>query len=126
MGCSRGGPGEENFGFSALWHLLIMVSLLVMESWIIAGTGVEPDFDPEGSFLVNVYFLLTLIPTLGLNLLGDCMTLGNSGWWQLIVLLPIIGAIGDLFVMLVLTSGDEGENKYGPNPIDEKSGRRPH
>jgi len=39
---------------------------------------------------------------------------GRSGWWQLIVLIPIVGLIV-LIVFLVLDS-EAGTNKYGPNP----------
>ena len=39
---------------------------------------------------------------------------GRSGWWLLIGLLPIIGAIVLLF--MVLQDSHPGENQYGPNP----------
>ncbi len=39
---------------------------------------------------------------------------GRSGWWWLIGLVPLVGAI----VLLVFLCSDSqpGENKYGPNP----------
>ncbi|MEZ5494833.1 MAG: DUF805 domain-containing protein [Pseudomonadales bacterium] len=39
---------------------------------------------------------------------------GRSGWWQLIVLIPLIGAI----VLIVFLAQDThpGDNQYGPNP----------
>ena len=38
---------------------------------------------------------------------------GKSGWWYLIVLIPIIGAIW-LLIELGCLRGDPGPNKYGP------------
>jgi len=38
---------------------------------------------------------------------------GRSGWWQLIMLIPLLGFIV-LFVFLVLDSHED--NDYGPNP----------
>ena len=38
---------------------------------------------------------------------------GKSGWWSLIVLVPIIGGFW-AFIELALLGGDEGDNDYGP------------
>ena len=38
---------------------------------------------------------------------------GKSGWWSLIVLVPIIGGIW-AFIELAVLGGDEGDNDYGP------------
>ena len=39
---------------------------------------------------------------------------GKSGWMMLIGLIPVIGGIW--LLILMLTDGQPGENKYGPNP----------
>ena len=59
-----------------------------------------------------LYFFATLVPSLALGVrrLHDT----DSGWWILIVLIPLIGAIV-LLVFLVLDS-TPGDNSYGPNP----------
>ena len=41
---------------------------------------------------------------------------GKSGWWSLIVLVPIIGAIW-LLVELGFLKGTAGPNAYGPDPV---------
>lgn len=41
---------------------------------------------------------------------------GKSGWWTLIVFVPIIGAIWAL-VELGFLAGTEGPNQYGPDPL---------
>jgi uncharacterized membrane protein YhaH (DUF805 family) len=40
---------------------------------------------------------------------------GKSGWWSLIVLVPIIGGFW-AFIELALLGGDESENYYGDVP----------
>jgi uncharacterized membrane protein YhaH (DUF805 family) len=39
---------------------------------------------------------------------------GKSGWWSLIILIPIIGAIW-MLVECGFLSGEDGSNHYGPN-----------
>ena len=66
-----------------------------------------------GMFVFALIFNLALIiPSISIaaRRLHDT---GRSGLWQLIILLPLIGAIV-LLVFLVQDSHDE--NEYGPNP----------
>ncbi len=39
----------------------------------------------------------------------------KSGWWMLIVLIPIIGGI--ILLIWMVERGDPHENRYGPNPL---------
>ncbi len=68
--------------------------------------------------IYGIYVLAMLIPSLAVAVrrLHDT---GRSGWWILIVFIPIIGVIW-LLVLMVL-EGDPGENKYGPNPKAQPS-----
>ena len=63
--------------------------------------------------LSGVFSLATLIPTLAVSVrrLHDT---GRSGWWLLLSLIPLIGAI----VLLVFFVQDSaaGDNAHGPNP----------
>ncbi|HEX6928474.1 MAG TPA: DUF805 domain-containing protein [Gammaproteobacteria bacterium] len=63
--------------------------------------------------LGGVYTLAVLLPVVALTVrrLHD----GNrSGWWCLIVLVPIAGPLA-LLVLMIL-EGTAGENRFGPNP----------
>lgn len=64
-------------------------------------------------FLYFAYGLVTFIPSTAVSVrrLHD---VGKSGWFLLIALIPIIGAIWLLVLMCI--DGDHGDNKYGPNP----------
>ena len=45
---------------------------------------------------------------------------GKSGWWALILLIPIVGLIW-MIIDLGVMEGDEGPNKYGPNPLSPQT-----
>jgi len=64
--------------------------------------------------LVGLVFLLgTMLPSLAVAVrrLHDT---GKSGWWYLIMCIPIIGGIALLVFMCL--DGDEGSNRFGENP----------
>ncbi|KZE46393.1 hypothetical protein AV540_01635 [Brevibacillus parabrevis] len=65
--------------------------------------------------LSSLYSLAVLLPSLGVSVrrLHD---VGKSGWWLLLGLIPLIGAI----ILLVFFCQDsESDNNYGPNPKTE-------
>ena len=64
--------------------------------------------------LVGLYGLATIVPGLavGCRRLHDT---DRSGWWQLLVLIPILGSIA-LIVMWAL-DGTHGQNRHGPRPV---------
>jgi uncharacterized membrane protein YhaH (DUF805 family) len=63
--------------------------------------------------LGGLYSLATLVPGIAVTVrrLHDT---DRSGWWLLIALVPVIGALV-LFIIMVLDS-HPGENRYGPSP----------
>ena len=63
-------------------------------------------------FLYLLYVLAVFIPGLavGVRRLHD---VNKSGWWFLISLIPIIGAIW--LIILFCTDSKQGENNYGPS-----------
>jgi len=86
----------------------IIVVLLLMFAASMGGAGIHTT-----SMLVNLYFLVILIPSVavGIRRLHDT---GRSGWWLLISLIPLIGALVLLFFNV--QDSQPGENLYGPNP----------
>ncbi len=63
--------------------------------------------------IYGVYSLATLLPGLAVSVrrLHD---VGKSGWFFLIILIPIIGGIW--LLVLACTDSQPGANKWGPNP----------
>ena len=66
------------------------------------------------SILGALFSLAVFLPTLavGARRLHD---LDKSGWWLLLVLIPILGALVLLFFFV--QKGTEGDNRFGPDPL---------
>jgi uncharacterized membrane protein YhaH (DUF805 family) len=64
--------------------------------------------------LGNLFGLATLVPSIavGARRLHD---VNKSGWWQLLVIVPVVGWI--ILLIWVIKKGDEGENRFGPTQI---------
>ena len=60
-----------------------------------------------------IYSLAVLVPGVAVTVrrLHDT---NHSGWWTLIVFVPLIGVI--ILLIWVLTDSQPGANQYGPNP----------
>ena len=63
----------------------------------------------------SIYSIAVLIPTIAVAIrrLHD---IGKSGWFLLLAVIPIIGAIW--LLVLFVTDGNPHENEYGPDPKD--------
>lgn len=63
--------------------------------------------------LQYLYSLAVLLPGLGVAVrrLHDT---GRSGWWLLIALVPLIGAI--VLLVFLVSDSQPDTNQYGPNP----------
>ncbi len=63
--------------------------------------------------LGGLYTLAVLVPSIAVSIrrLHDT---GRSGWWLLLVFVPLIGGLA-LLVFMVLDS-QSGQNQFGPNP----------
>lgn len=60
-----------------------------------------------------IYNFAVLIPSIAVctRRLHDT---GRSGWWQLLALVPVIGAI--VVLVFAAQDGQPGDNRFGPNP----------
>lgn len=69
--------------------------------------------------LKAIWGLALLLPSLavGVRRLHD---LDKSGWWLLLVLIPIIGGL--ILIYFFVQEGTKGANQYGPEPRVSPSG----
>ena len=79
------------------------------------GLGTNP-MAGESGVLSNLYSLAVFLPSLGV-LVRRLHDVGKSGWFFLIVLIPLIGAIW--LLVLLFKDSEQGENKWGPNPKED-------
>jgi uncharacterized membrane protein YhaH (DUF805 family) len=72
------------------------------------------------SFAVYAIFIITLVIPLVLRHIAiTCKRyhdLNKSGWWTLIILVPILGALWTIYECGFL-KGTDGPNQYGPDPL---------
>ena len=96
---------------SEYWYFFLFTIIVSIVAGII--DGILGTRSSNGTGLVGaIASLALLLPTLGVGVrrLHDT---GRSGWWLLIGLIPLIGAI----VLLVFFVQDSHpDNQYGPNP----------
>lgn len=99
---------------SEYWYFFLFNALI--ELVLVAIMYGIPIFAGIISFLLSVYSIVIFLPSLavGVRRLHD---IGKSGWWYLIIFIPLIGAV-ILLVFAVLDS-QPGSNTYGPNPKKE-------
>jgi uncharacterized membrane protein YhaH (DUF805 family) len=114
----------------ALLVLMILSWILQMILFTVFGVGmmnVDPNATPEAAAAaaqaamskmllpVGILTLITLWPSLAIYA-KRWHDRNKSGWWSLILLIPIIGAIW-MLIELGFLRGTEGANDYGADPI---------
>jgi uncharacterized membrane protein YhaH (DUF805 family) len=99
---------RREYWFFVLFNIIISIVLTVCD--VVLGT-----YNAAASIgiLTGIYTLAVLIPGIAVSVrrLHDT---GRSGWWLLIVLVPLIGWIVLLIFMLI--DSQPGQNAYGPSP----------
>ncbi|MBZ8132190.1 hypothetical protein CLD20_02765 [Afifella sp. IM 167] len=92
-----------------LWYF-VLFNLIVS-----LALGFATGFDQDRSDVANgVWTLLTFLPSLAVSVrrLHD---IGRSGWWYLIIFVPLIGAI--VLIFWFAKRGEQGPNRFGPAQI---------
>ena len=85
-----------------LFNFIITVVLGLIEG-LVDGPGI----------VGSLYSLAVLIPGIAVSVrrLHD---IGRCGWWMLIGLVPLVGAI--VLLIFMVQDGQQGENQYGYSP----------
>jgi uncharacterized membrane protein YhaH (DUF805 family) len=97
---------RKQYWMFTLISVLISIAIAILEAFL-------------GTFFIGALFsLAVLVPSISIaaRRLHDT---GRSGWWQLIILVPLIGFIV-MILFLVLDSKEDIE--YGPNPKASEAG----
>lgn len=92
-----------------------IVNLLVFIGIFMLGMTITGGDDGIVALLLGFYYLAVLVPGVAVTVrrLHDR---GRSGWWYLLFFIPIIGQLVILYWLV--SDGQPGSNRYGPNPSD--------
>lgn len=101
----EGRARRKEYWYFILFNLLISLGLSLIETFfglIVLGTDLN--------FLSGLYNLAVFIPSIAVaaRRLHDT---GRSGWWQLIILVPLVGWI--ILIYFLASESQPGENQYG-------------
>jgi uncharacterized membrane protein YhaH (DUF805 family) len=107
----NGRARRSEYWYFALASAIISIILTIIDKIIGTTFGIA-----ETGIISSLYSLLVLLPSLGVGVrrLHD---VGKSGWFMLIILIPIIGVIW--LLVLACTEGVQGSNNYGPDPKND-------
>ena len=99
---------RSEYWYFALFSFLLGIVTSVIDA--VLGTGYD---DTTGGLVNSLGSLVLLLPSLAVAVrrLHD---IGRSGWWFLLVVIPIIGWI--VLIVWFCTDTKRGENKYGADP----------
>ncbi|MEU9997461.1 DUF805 domain-containing protein [Streptomyces sp. NPDC050848] len=98
----NGRARRQEYWMFALFNIIALIIVAVVDFAI----GTYP-------LLYAVYALAVFLPGLGV-LVRRLHDTGRSGWWFLIILIPLVGAI--ILIVFLATEGNQTDNAYGPNP----------
>jgi uncharacterized membrane protein YhaH (DUF805 family) len=107
MPCSAAGPGAEYWYF-VLFNLIVLIVLKLIDALL--GTY---SFVQGLGLLSGIYSLAVIIPSIAVTV-RRIHDIDRTGWWILINLIPLIGAI--VLLVFAVTDGTPGSNRYGANP----------
>lgn len=116
----------KEYWMYVLFLILCAIVISIVETVLGLGTGNQWAYREgwmmgagayhSGGPLLGLFWLVTLIPSLAVAVrrLHDT---DRSGWWLLIGLIPLIGAI--VLLVFMIQSGTRGSNSYGPDPLEQ-------
>ncbi|HLS21890.1 MAG TPA: DUF805 domain-containing protein [Paenalcaligenes sp.] len=99
---------RKEYWFFVLFNVIFLIILSFLDRAL--GTF---NMQSGVGLLTSIYWLAVLIPAIavGVRRLHD---IGRSGWWLLLVFIPVIGPL--IILVMMLFNSQPGDNAYGPNP----------
>ena len=110
----NGRATRSEYWFYMLFYFILAVLVGMIDTLLINPMlGATSQQAGEGGFLQIILALVLLVPSIaiGVRRLHD---IGKSGWWLLIGLVPIIGAL--VLIYFYVTDSQAGSNQFGKNP----------
>tara|TARA_B100000941_G_scaffold78620_1_gene53743 strand:- start:36 stop:428 length:393 start_codon:yes stop_codon:yes gene_type:complete len=113
----KGRARRKEYWMFVLVYVIILIACMVFDN--VLGTVFMMDAGPLGEismgygWLYSICSLVHFIPGLGL-VVRRLHDVGKSGWFYLLILIPIVGWIW--LLVLYCTEGQKEDNKWGPDP----------
>lgn len=95
-----GRASRQEYWFFALFNFIITLVLSLIDMML--GIG-----------LAGIYSLAVLLPSIAV-LIRRLHDTGRSGWWALLMLIPLIGLI--VLIVFAVQDSQPGKNQFGNNP----------
>jgi len=107
----NGRARRKEYWFFSLFNILISISLGIIDN--VFGTC---SAEMHTGLFEGIYSLAVMIPGLAVTVrrLHDT---DRSGWWLLLVLIPLIGWA--VLLVFMILDGTPGDNRFGPDPKEE-------
>ncbi len=93
---------------SEYWYFVLFNTIFSIVISILGGI-----IHDSYGILSSIYGLALFIPAIAV-FARRMHDIGKSGWWWLIMLIPLVGTIW--LIVLLATDSNPGDNKYGPDP----------
>lgn len=109
-----GRASRSAFWYFTLFYLILTIILGSIDTFVLNPMlGMTPMEASNGGVLQIIVALALLLPSIALSIrrLHDT---GKSGWWLLIALVPVLGAL--VLLYFYVTDSERGTNRFGMNP----------
>lgn len=108
----NGRASRSEFWWYMLFATLVSMALNVVDLALVRMGLLSLIMDKWGVF-GTLYLFIIIIPTIAVTA-RRMHDLGRSGWWQVLLVLPLIGL---LIVYWAAKKGTDGPNPYGADPL---------
>jgi uncharacterized membrane protein YhaH (DUF805 family) len=103
-------------------YWLISLGQFVLLCWLLSGAFIAAQKNDQAATVEALRGVAKFFPLLvasgwigWMNMIRRYHDRGKSGWWSLLVVVPIIGPIWQ-FIELGFCRGEDGDNQWGPPP----------
>ena len=109
----KGRSRRSEYWFIQLFLVVTNIAVAIIDLALM-GWDVDRFIANGGGGIVGlVWILVTIVPALAV-LVRRLHDTGKSGWWALVGLLPLVGAV--VLLVFTVTDSSPGENKFGLSP----------
>lgn len=110
-----GRAARSEYWWFALFIFLMSIPLAAIDQLLVAPSlGYESFKEATPQFVSWLFSLAMLLPSISVAV-RRMHDLNKSGWWVLIIFIPLIGFL--LMLYWFVQRGTEGANDYGPDPL---------